>query len=798
MSAILSDGVCERLVFRALEDGPSGVKVFEALPAMGGREKGNPEGGPGSAGTQLLYFEGIATFADIYVGGAKIGEADNMFRSYLFEAAGDLIQIRVRSIENEIADCKGRPRYKTRLVQNQKLRFARTTLLGHMGGWSPPVSHAGPYRAAYRITGTSWWVHNLSIRTRIEGERGIVSFSADLGLLDAAANDLPAWRILVGAAGKEHVCELKVQRANGKVRLAGEVVIPNVIRWWPHTHGDPHTYPVTFVGGSHSFSLSPLGFRTLDAHPNPRGGFGLSINGVPVFARGVCWTPQDLARLSFTHHEVDELALFQRAGMNMVRVGGTMAYEEETFHRRADELGILVWQDLMFANMDYPFADPSFAKNVEAEVRGVLRRIANHPSTVVVCGGSEVEQQAAMLGHERTSFESGYLRTNVPKWLSETQGDMLFVPNSPSGGAMPFFTEAGVTHYYGVGAYLRPLADVRLSNIGFAAECLAFANIPDEEGLVRQFGNTPVSTHHPLWKERSPRDYGASWDFDDVRDHYLRTLYEVDPAKLRTENFARYLELSRVVTAELMARVFADLRRKGSDVRGALVWFGKDLWAGSGWGILDESGAPKAQYHKLREVLQPQSVTIVDDGLQGANVVLINEKGAAWEDELTIELYLEDRLVAKEAKKISVPARETLSMNVSEWFGRFYDVSYAYRFGPPSVDLVVAKMGAAVGTYSPFTTVRPCRADLSVRALAKRDGSIEVTSNGYLRALNVEAPGYLALRNDLDVPPGQTVHLRCVPRRDAEPRPVFRPSLHAINVSSPIRVEFSEEKKEGT
>ena len=192
------------------------------------------------------------------------------------------------------------------------------------------------------------------------------------------------------------------------------------------------------------------------------------------------------------------------------------------------------------------------------------------------------------------------------------------------------------------------------------------------------------------------------------------------------------------------------------------------------------------------------AVTIVDDGLQGANVVLINEKGAAWEDELTIELYLEDRLVAKEAKKISVPARETLSMNVSEWFGRFYDVSYAYRFGPPSVDLVVAKMGAAVGTYSPFTTVRPCRADLSVRALAKRDGSIEVTSNGYLRALSVEAPGYFALRNHLDVPPGHTVHLLCVPRANAEPRPVFRPSLHAINVSSPIRVEFSEEKKEGT
>src|SRR5262249_52344016 len=146
--------------------------------------------------------------------------------------------------------------------------------------------------------------------------------------------------------------------------------------------------------------LGRVGFRALEVNRGPDGeSFGLTINGVDVFCRGVCWTPLDLARLDADpadyRHALERL---KDAGVNMLRVSGTMTYETDVFHDLCDELGILVWQDFMFANMDYPSADRIFARAVTLEAQQLLERLEGRPSIVVLCGNSEVEQQAAMLG----------------------------------------------------------------------------------------------------------------------------------------------------------------------------------------------------------------------------------------------------------------------------------------------------------------------------------------------------------------------------------------------------------------
>src|SRR6185437_12849898 len=176
------------------------------------------------------------------------------------------------------------------------------------------------------------------------------------------------------------------------------------------------------------------------------------------------------------------------------------------------------------------------------------------------------------------------------------------VPSTPWGGDLPFRPDRGVAHYYGVGAYRRPLEDARRAEVKFAAECLAFANLPDE----------PTE-----WKAGVPRDVGAGWDFEDVRDHYLRELFALDPVALRSTDPERYLELSRQVSGEVMAEVFGEWRRAGSTCHGGLVLWLPDVRPGAGWGVLDHRGSPKVAYHNLRRVLRPVAVWSTDEGLDG-------------------------------------------------------------------------------------------------------------------------------------------------------------------------------------
>jgi beta-mannosidase len=380
---------------------------------------------------------------------------------------------------------------------------------------------------------------------------------------------------------KSFALEVNEEHVGGDV----EVDVPS---WWPHTHGTPHLEPCRLelrLGDEWiTVDCGRVGFR--DIRLDTAGGqVRFVVNGVPVFCRGACWTTLDILRLRADAGALRRaLETARDSGANMLRVGGTMTYESEDFYRLCDELGILVWQDFMFANMDYPVGDPDFRAEVEAEARQVLARLHRHPCIAAYCGGSEVAQQAAMMGLPEKYWSNDFFLETLPRLCDEAQPGVAYFPSSPWGGALPFHVSEGIAHYYGVGAYRRPLADAKSAKVRFATECLGISNVPEQSTMGLVLEGTMPPPHHPRWKARVPRDNGSGYDFEDIRDHYLKALFGEDATDLRAQDVARYYALSRVVSGEVMSQTYGEWRAPSSGCGGALVWFYRDLWPGAGLG----------------------------------------------------------------------------------------------------------------------------------------------------------------------------------------------------------------------
>jgi beta-mannosidase len=352
----------------------------------------------------------------------------------------------------------------------------------------------------------------------------------------------------------------------------------------------------------------------------------------------------------------------------MLRLAGWGVYEDARFHDLCDEVGILVWQDLMFANLDYPVGDPGFRADVEAELDAVLRELAGRPSFAVLCGNSEVEQQVAMLGLDPALGRGELFGEVLPAAVAAGGGDAPYLPSAPCGDGLPFRPDRGVANYFGVGGYRRPLEDVRRAGVRFASECLAIANVPEDDPPSRTAG--------------VPRDVGADWDFADVRDHYLALLFgDVEPE--------RYYELSRAVSGEVMAEVFGEWRRAGSPCGGGLVLWLRDLLPGSGWGLLDAEGRPKPVWHRLRRALAPVAVWTTDEGLGGVVAHVANDGAEGLEATLRVTAYRDGAVpVGEGTEPLALPAHGAHSRDLEELLGHFADLSWAYRFGPPQQDAV--------------------------------------------------------------------------------------------------------------
>jgi beta-mannosidase len=730
-------------------------------------------------GPARLVFEGLATLAEVYLDDDLILNSDNMFLSHEVEvelAGSHQLLICFRALQPALEAKRKRARWRPRLPSAQNLRFIRTTLLGHAPGWSPPVHAIGPWRDIFQVRASRIDLRHADLRATLHGSRGILDVKLDI------ANDTSARGYITCAGHREPLT------ATEDGALTAHIEFDEILPWWPHTHGEPTLYQVKAEFDDVSIDLGRVGFRHISVDRDIDGkGFGLIVNGVPVFCRGACWTNADIVGLSASRETyLPALLLMRDAGMNMLRLGGTMVYEGDAFYRLCDDLGLMIWQDFMFANFDYPTDDDAFMESAKAEAHQFLSRTQASPSLVVFCGGSEVAQQAAMFGLPEKTWSNRLFDQVLPDAVVALRPDVPYVPHTPFGGELPFVAHEGISHYYGVSAYMRPLDDARRADVRFATECLCFANVPDRAPFTLE-PDAPL-IEHPPFGARIAGDTGATWYFEGVRNFYTELLYGVCTGVLRQEDPERFLDVARATSAEVMEATFAEWRRSGSRTRGGLVWNFQDLWPGAGWGIVDSLGEPKAAYYGLKRAFKAVTVLLTDEGNNGLWVHLVNETALAKPVHLNLRCLRDGATpVMRATRKFVLQPRSTMAVSATELWGGFFDTTYAYRFGEPSHDVTVAQLYDAEDTLIAeafhFPLGRGCaRYDLGLETELVRSGDawmLNLSTQRLAQSVHIKDAFYRAEDNWFHLAPGHTRCIRLTPRETTTERP--NPTVTAIN-----------------
>jgi beta-mannosidase len=650
-------------------------------------------------GNTILGFDGLATLAEVWLNGERLLSSNNMFIEHqlpvgkrLLADANELV-ICFGALDSYLAQRRSRPRWRVPMLEHQQLRRVRTTLLGRTPGWSPPAAVVGPWRGVWWEQNQPIVVRDLTLRPTLDGTTGLLAITCSV--VSVNKDSSPIERVVLELTRKHQHTAIDLLHDGQDGLFAAELQVDPVELWWPHTHGESALYQALLrvkraeLTEWSAFELGSIGFRTV-AIVAEAAHFSVHINGIPVFCRGACWTPLDPVTLDVSPERYSSaITQVREAGMNMLRVSGTMTYEAEAFYAACAEQGIMVWQEFMFASMDYPH-DADFVASVTLEAEQQLTCWQANPALTVLCGNSEVEQQAAMWGAPRDYWAPALFHEVLADIAKKLCPNVPYWPSSTHGGTFPHQNNAGTASYYGVGAYLRPLEDARRSQVAFATECLAFANVPELANMQQIHSPSGlIKVHHPRWKERVPRDLGAGWDFEDVRDYYLAQIFGIDPLNLRYADHERYLLLSRVASGEVMAATFNEWRSSYSNCHGGLVWLLRDLWPGAGWGVLDSMGDPKAAYFYLKRVLQPLSVSISDEGNNGLYAHIVHEGATPLPIEFIVTVYKSgQRIVATSTQSLTLTPRDNLAYSLMNTFDHFMDLSNAYRFGPPIADTI--------------------------------------------------------------------------------------------------------------
>jgi len=746
----------------------------------------------------VLRLGGLATIADVWLNGNHLLHSENMYVAHELQVSDRELRtdnellIRCASLGPVLATRRPRPRWRCPDLVHQNLRWIRTTLCGRQTGGVQSPAPVGPWRP---VTLTPI-PDRAVVRRRVEALCDPTSPSGDVTVeLELRGfGDDPTVSVEVGGS----TARLSTSLEGDAVVARGTLVVDFVERWWPHTHGPQPLYDVDVVVDNDLFTVGRIAFHTVEIDRTD-GAFTLRTNGVDLFCRGVCWTPPDPVSLNIAPARLRrKLEAIRDGNMNIIRVTGVGVYETQEFFDLCDELGLLVWQDCMFAFYDAPDS-PEFQAAVTEELSQLFRSLQGRPSLALICAGSESEQQAAYLGLAPEQWATPIAETLIPALVDELLPQVPYVRSSPGESPLPSMVDRGPGHYFGVGAYLQPLEDARRANVRFASECLSFANPPEPLDTTEALSATSGIGHRPEWKALIHRDANTSWDLEDVRDWYTSGLFGIDTIELRRLDGDRASAVARATVATIYESVLSEWRRPGSTCAGAIVLQAHDVGFGGGLGLVDSLDRPKSSWYVVRRLMAPQVVLVTDEGVNGLGIHVVTDSLEPWTGSLRVALYLHGTVVGDSVTRQVEVVDGGVSIESGTLFGSFRDLSYAHKFGPPAYDVVAATLCDLEGEllsqafFLPGQRLRPVEHDLGLRAVASSEGEdcwlVTISTERFAQWVSFDLLGWVPQDSWFHLVPDVPVSVRLRPMGDFDGPP--RGSVIAVNTTQRAELEMA-------
>lgn len=623
-----------------------------------------------------LTFEGLDTYADVYLNGSLLLKADNMFVGYsvpvkeVLRKGENLLHIYFHSpIKQTLPQWASNgfdyPADNDHHEKHLSI-FTRKAPYSYGWDWGIRMATSGVWRPVtlrfYDVaTVGDYQVKQLSLTDPI------AKLSNELEVNSIASKETPA-EITVSYSlegGTETSVSQKVTLQPGLNRITLPMEIQNPQRWMPNGWGKPTLYDFTakvICGGKtvaaehHRIGLRTV--RMVNEKDKDGESFYFEVNGIPMFAKGANYIPQDALLPNVTPERYETLFRdIKEANMNMVRVWGGGTYEEKRFYDLADENGILVWQDFMFACTAYP-GDPAFLKRVEAEADYNIKRLRNHPSLAMWCGNNEILEALKYWGWEKkftpeihkgmfTAYNKLFQEL-LPAKVQELDAARFYKHSSPyfANWGRPESWGIGDSHNWGVWYGKKPFESLDTDMPRFMSE-FGFQSFPEMKTIATFASPDDYQIESKVMNGHQKSSIGNA---------LIKTYMERD--YIVPEKFEDFVYIGLVLQGHGMRHGFEAHRRNRPYCMGTLYWQLNDSWPVVSWSSIDYYGNWKALHYQAKRAFAPLLINPIQEG-DSLSVYLMSDK-LEQQDQLSLEMRLIDfngKTFNKElVKSVTLPA----------------------------------------------------------------------------------------------------------------------------------------------